>query len=329
MALTHSEVVESVIKWFKELEDVILVSKGLGYFPNPDVIALKLEDEERRTVFVECKPSNASFREYLTGLGQALAYMVHADYSYLALPKREMEIFRKYFWIEDVGLLEVIDVGKVEVIREAKRSKVKAREVERIERGYGYLRDLKPEEIGEILKTIGETEILHGAEEIPNRIWDKVRGLRNIRSERQRNAWILNIKLALRDLGLIDPASFTLTYEGEKLLKYYNSSKELYERELTRKFLVEANYVDILALIQKLNDKYITFSSVNEFKRKLADEIIKEKLAPEETNVYRDLQDILRILRKLGLISSWKRGRALVGGRYEVFWDKVVKILRK
>jgi len=89
--------------------------------------------------------------------------------------------------------------------------------------------------------------------------------------------------------------------------------------------LVNANFLDILTIIQSLNDEHIGFSSVSEFKERLVKRMMEEKLATEQTNVMRDLQDIPRILKDLNLLSDWKQyGLAY---RYSINWKNVLSII--
>jgi len=102
--------------------------------------------------------------------------------------------------------------------------------------------------------------------------------------------------------------------------------KKPYVDELARCFLLNANYLDILTIIQKLNDEYIGFTSVQDFKERLAEIMIEEKLATERTNVIRDLQDIPRILKDLNVLSDWKKYG--LNYRYNINWKRVLTIIR-
>lgn len=326
--MEHEDVVEAVANWFKADRDVILITKGYGRgFPSPDVM---VQYRQGKIALVECKPSDADGREYITGLGQSLAYLLFADFSYLAMPEKELNAFQKYFWIEEIGLLSVQENLRVQLIRRAIESKVILRREEPRIRGYGYYRDLRPMEIYQILRAIQteKTRQTHlDRDSIENAIWQEILRTREIRSQRQRNAWILNIKLLLRDLQLVNLDDYSLTEDGFRLLQLGAlSDKKPYLDELARCFLLNANYIDILTIIQNLNDEYIGFNSVRDFKEKLSKKIIEEKLATEDTNVIRDLQDIPRILRDLDIISEWKRYGFYY--RYNINWKRVLSLIR-
>ncbi|MEM4733595.1 MAG: hypothetical protein QXD70_03600, partial [Candidatus Bathyarchaeia archaeon] len=202
--MEHEDVVEAVADWFKADRDVVLITKGYGRgFPSPDVM---VQYRQGKIALVECKPSDAGGREYMTGLGQSLAYLLFADFSYLAMPEKELNTFQRYFWIKEIGLLSVKENLRVQLVRQAIESKVILRREEPRIRGYGYYRDLRPMEIYQILRAI-QTEKTRQAhlnkDRIENAIWREILRTREIRSQRQRNAWILNIKLLLRDLQLV------------------------------------------------------------------------------------------------------------------------------
>jgi len=326
--LEHEEVVDAVTNWFKANRDVVLVTKGYGRgFPNPDVTVQFRQD---KIAFVECKPSDASGREYMTGLGQSIAYLIYADFSYLAMPEKELNVYQKYFWVNEIGLLSVKENLEVQLIRPPIESKVILKREEPRVRGYGYYRDLRPLEIYEILKAIQVEKTRQrrlDKDGIEEAIWRRILEMRNIQSQRQRNAWILNIKLLLRDLQLVNLDDYSLTEYGFRLLQLGAlPDQKPYLDELARCFLLNANYLDIITLIQKLNDEHIGFSSVQDFKEKLAKAMIEEKMATERTDVIRDLQDIPRILKDLGILTDWKKYG--LNYRYNINWKRVLSLIR-
>lgn len=324
--MKHEEVIQAVTEWFRTDPNVTLITKTYGKgFPNPDISVQLVQD---KLAYVECKPSDAGGREYLTGLGQCVAYLLFSDLAYLALPEKEMREYQKYFWVPDIGLLSVKDDFRVNQIRPAQESSVMIAK-ERRERGYGYYRDLKPMEIHSLLKALHSERIAQeklDVRKIEEAMWQQVCQMREIRSQTQRSAWILNIRLLLRDLQLINPQDYSLTEDGFKLLQLGDlSDKQPYMNELTRCFLINANFIDIVTLIQTLNDQYSGFDSVSQFKELLAKKIYEEKLATKETNVMRDLQDIPRILRDLNIISDWTRVGLV--NRYIINWKYILSVI--
>jgi hypothetical protein len=325
--MEHDEVIEACANWFKANSQVVLISKGYGKgFPNPDVRAQYQND---KVAFVECKPSDAGGREYLTGLGQSLAYLTLADFSYLALPEKEMEEFERYFWIDSIGLLSVEDNLRIQLRRNAQQSQVLVSRERPRERGYGYYRDLRPLEIHSVLKSIERGRVRHrrpNIQQIKNAIWQQICRMRNIRSQRQRNSFILNTHLLLRDLQVINPDDYSLTSDGIKILQLgERRDKQPFLNELARLFLINANYLDIVTIIQALNDRHSGFTSVSQFKNLLVQEIINQKLATPNTNVMRDLQDIPRILRDLNIISDWQQ--VGLASRHVINWKHVLSVI--
>jgi hypothetical protein len=326
--MKHEDIIEAVANWFKADRDVTLIAKGYGKgFPNPDIRA---EYRNGEIAFVECKPSDAGGREYVTGLGQCIAYLTFAEFAYLALPEKELQQYQRYLWIEDVGLLSVKEDFNVLVARPAQKSKVLTTKEEPRMRGYGYYRDLKPFEIYKILRAV-QSERLRQKEvdikQIEEAMWEEVQKMRAIKSQKQRSAWILNIKLLLRDLQLINLNDYSLTEDGFRLLQLGDlPNKEPYLKELARCFLINANYLDIITIIQSLNDEYNGFSSSSQFRDYLVKKMVKEKLATDKTNVLRDLQDIPRILRDLKIMSDWKKQGLTY--RYNINWKYVLSLIK-
>ncbi|MCX7879717.1 MAG: hypothetical protein N2517_03560 [Ignavibacteria bacterium] len=93
--MTHNEVVQLVSNWFKQKSDVEIVTRFAYHFPMPDIQVKYLNGTLAQ---IECKASNLNRREYLTGLGQAIAFCRHSDKSYLALPRKELELMEKWLW---------------------------------------------------------------------------------------------------------------------------------------------------------------------------------------------------------------------------------------
>lgn len=326
--MEQEDVVEAVAGWFKTDKDVVLITKAYGKgFPNPDVRAQYKGGE---TCVAECKGSGAGGREYTTGLGQCVAYLTFAEFAYLALPERELQEYQRYFWVKEVGLLSVKDDFNVLVVRRAQKSEVLTMKEEPRVRGYGYYRDLRPLEIHAILRAIQSERMTRkelDIKQIEGAMWQQVMKMRDIRSQKQRNAWILNMKLLLRDLQAVNLNDYSLTDNGFRLLQLGDlPNKEPYLNELARCFLINANYLDILTVIQSLNDEYTGFSSTSHFKDHLTKKMIEEKLATEKTNVIRDLQDIPRILRDLNIMSDWKKLGLIY--RYNINWKYVLSLIK-
>ncbi|MCX7908594.1 MAG: hypothetical protein N2560_03640 [Ignavibacteria bacterium] len=320
--MTHFEVVQTVSNWFKIKPEVEIVSRYSFSFPVPDIT---VQFVDGTIALIECKPSHASRREYLTGLGQAIAFCRHSEKSYLALPKKEFLELEKWLWPEYVGILAV-DYQNVEVIREPIFQPQILVEKENIKRGYAYYRDLKINEIYFILKElVNSSENFTKKQDLDNILWTSLTKIRKWKSSKQSN--ILNTKLLIRDLKLFDFSLNRVSNLGKELLSINSEDFEKLKEFFRKLFLLEGNYIDIVGIIQMLNDKYDVFESVNHFDRLLSEEIIKEKLATKNTNIIRDLRDIRRILKELDILSSWKKIDNRVG-KFTINWNKIIHFIK-
>ena len=322
--MTHNNVIQSVSSWFKNKNEVKVVSKFSYDFPAPDI---QIELNDGKTIQIECKPSGAIKREYLTGFGQAIAYCTQADYSYLAIPSYELNDVKSFFWVDTIGLLSV-DYNSVTELREPKITSEKIRiEKKEIKRGYAYYRDLHSKEIYYLIKAI-ETAKISKLNEINyhNILWDEIKKHRQWSSAKSSN--IANMKILLRDLKLINSSDFSLLPNAEELIKLGDQNNWIqYNNTLSRIILLDGNYIDIVALIQELNDKYYNFSNISYFKEKLKEKILAEKLAKDSTNIMRDLQDIPRILIELDILVPWNK-IDMLGGRFSINWKKILPFIK-
>jgi hypothetical protein len=324
--MTHNEVIQVVSSWFKQKNEVELVSRYSPGFPEPDIF---VQFRNKKTAQIECKPSGAIGREYLTGLGQAISYFTQADLSYLAIPKNEMEALKQFFWVENVGLLSIGE-GKVYEIRKPEPPANIKKKISIVKRGYAYYRDYTPKEIYILLKSIEDSRVSSGfnKDSIRESIWNTLIRIRNINSSKSKSSYLTNISILLRDLKLINNSDYSILPNGSELLVIGAKEDWLSLDKLVAKlFLIDGGFIDIVALIQELNDLRYNFPSVDEFKKTLSAKILEEKLATPRTNVHRDLPDVFRILQKLDLITEWIKVD-LLGGRFNVKWKNILPFVK-
>lgn len=321
--MTHNQVIQIVSNWFKLKKEVKLVSRFSFDFPVPDIQIQTINGE---IIQVECKPSTENKREYITGLGQSIAYCIQADYSYLALPIPEMQKFEKWLWPEFIGLLGV-DINNVVEIRKPIKSKIKTNENKQdIKRGYAYYRDLTIDEIYHITKALSSHKITLNQEKVDNIIWNEITKYRKWKSSKFSN--LTNIKLLLRDLKLFNFKENELLKNGIELIQIGDKNNKEMLLEFGRKlFLIDGNFIDIVAIIQELNEDEYSYNNIHTFKKALTDKIITEKLATETTNVNRDLQDILRILHNLDVLKHNKK-RTLFNTPYSINWKSLIPFIK-
>ncbi len=321
--MNHNQVIQVVSNWFKLNPKVEIVSRYSYDFPVPDI---QIQTKDNKLIQVECKPTTENKREYITGLGQAIAYCVQSDYSYLAMPLSEIKKYEKWFWPDYIGLLGV-EINNVVELRKAKQSKIKSPEAKTsIKRGYAYYRDLNIHEIYSITKYLLEFKISSNSSDIDNVIWNGILKHRDWKSSKSSN--ILNIKLLLRDLKLFNFKENIILENGLEIIDIGNKNNEEMLKEYGRKlFLIDGNYIDIIALIQEINDEHTNWNDVNEFKEELSCRVVNEKLATEKTNVIRDLQDILRILMQLDVLHHSKKN-SLFNPLFIINWKKLIPFIK-
>ena len=322
--MTHNQVVQLTSNWFKIKPEVELVSRFSYGFPVPDV---QVQLKTKEIIQVECKPSGANKREYITGLGQAISYCTQADYSYLSLPKNEFLSVQKWLWPDYIGIL-IADNNKIEIKREAKKCESKDNSKrQEIKRGYAYYRDLKIQEIYFVMKSLENWKIQSSrTNKVDDVIWDEMQKHRKWKSSKNSN--VLNIKLLLRDLKLYDFQNNIITENGFEVIKSGDLNMPSVLNELLlRLFLIEGNFIDIVAIIQDISEEYIDVNNLEVFKQVIAAEMIKEKLATDETNIERDLRDILYILKEFNILKESKN-KNLFGTRYYINWKPILPLIK-
>lgn len=321
--MTHSEVIQSVSNWFKLKPDVEIVTRFSYSFPVPDI---QIQYTDGTILQIECKPSNATRREYLTGLGQTIAFYRHSDKAYLALPSKEFSSMEDFLWPNFVGII-LVDGSNVAVFRDPVKPKGIKPKIEKIKRGYAYYRDLKINEIYSVLLELKDSSytVQNDPKKVDDVIWNGLQKIRNWKSSPKSN--VLNTKLLLRDLKLFDFSMFQVTEIGKELLAMDVGDSEKLKAFFRKQFLIDGNYIDIIGIIQELNDEYDSFESTNFFVDLLSKKILQEKLATRRTNVKRDLRDIIRIFKELEIISSWKRFNNKKG-KYFILWKNILNLIK-
>lgn len=274
---------------------------------------------------MECKPSSANRREYLTGLGQAIAFCCHSDKAYLALPSKDYYLMEKWLWTDFIGII-CVEQNQVFVKWEPIPLKNILISKEQIKRGYAYYRDLKYYEIYHILRSINNAlNKTRDREEIDNEIWGTITKIRNWMSSKKSN--LLNIKLLLRDLKLFDIYSYQILPLGNELLSIEATNDTKLKEFFRKVFLIDGNYIDIVGLIQEINDCNEFFRDRRTFEERLKESMVAEKLAGKGTNIKSDLRDILRILKELEIIGPWKKVNSL-GGKHPILWKNIIHLVK-
>lgn len=298
--MTHNEVLEKVFNYFRSKQNFKIVRKNYGGFPKPDIY---LEDDRTRIYSIECKGSYDNMREYITGIGQVVSYLSFSNFSYLAIPEERVRDLEIFITIDKIGLISVSN--QVSIVKKAKFNTLKPKP--KILRGYAYYRDLKLDEIKEILKVINNSP----QSKIEQKIWDYLRKKRKIRTSK--NSWMLNIKLFLRDLNIVDN-NFKLTRTGYDLL-LSTEDEHSFKQKIKFLLLNEGNFKEIVLIIDEERKKLLTDFRVEELKELVAMRLEDEKLSRSQESAKRDLNDIFRILKDLEILDR----------NYFINWKNVLK----
>ena len=104
MGLLHDQIAERVALNFiqtKTFGNRYLASK-LPIFPKPDIVLLGLSKDPMPQIAFEVKPPHAVKREYLTGLGQSISYLLTFPLVYMVLPNEVIDGLHIPTFISDI-----------------------------------------------------------------------------------------------------------------------------------------------------------------------------------------------------------------------------------
>ena len=249
-------------------------SSTVPSFPRPDFVFISRSKEPSPPVAFEFKPPNENKREYITGLGQAVAYLNNFPISFLIIPQQRIdeiylpEYFSKTIDVNDLltGLISYDPKSlepKIEVPgKENKKIDVKkvSKEMEAV-RSWAYWRETTPSELYGMLDTSYE---IFRAEE-PNKIskdltmntiWDKV--LKEKYSESSKTSYLLNYQLLMDHLNLWD-ADSRLIVLGNRLreigLSFGWDSKEFTDA-ISLTLLTEGGHFTLLKNMHEIQSLY-------------------------------------------------------------------------
>ncbi|NJE11822.1 hypothetical protein [Thermococcus sp. LS2] len=297
--LTHNELVDvvsqAILKKYRDhFKDMFITNVSID-FPKPDFIYMPYRFVEMRKitpkklknlvsvdsgimvpVAFELKPPYAMKHEYLTAIGQALAYTLVFPVSYLVIPEFSIrEDFDGVQFVEKIITRHNLKIGiisynsnnpnKVELIREAEPiydtldSDTVSAMITKIKRSYSYWRDTRPEEVYDVLKIV-ERVMLEKREsssimdDVFNRVWEEILSSRF--SEASKNSYILNYKLFFVQNGLIDKngkitaLGLNLLLLGERLGSDSNEFRDL----VTYVLLIYGGHYQVLSKIYKIQE---------------------------------------------------------------------------
>lgn len=283
MGLLHDQIAEKVTLNFiqeKTFGNRYLASK-LPIFPRPDIVLLGLSKETMAQIAFEVKPPHAVKREYLTGLGQSLSYLMTFPLVYIVLPDEVIDGLHIPSFINDIVKKVDLNIGVISynilkfTPKIIKRAKLQTQvDIERLEkritksnpRSWLFWMDTNIKEVAKMLIKISDVENrnLQGKIQkiVLNEIWDEVLILRYPNTQRP-SSFKLNYKLFLDTLNLWTGEG-KLTVLGNRLYeicKKYGVESREFKDALHYVILTEGGYLRMLVHIDRIQ-------SINSYEKK-------------------------------------------------------------
>ncbi len=283
MGLLHDQIAEKVTLNFiqeKTFGNRYLASK-LPIFPRPDIVLLGLSKEPMAQIAFEVKPPHAVKREYLTGLGQSISYLMTFPLVYIVLPDEVIDGLHIPSFINDIVKKVDLNIGVISynilkfTPKIIKRAKLQTQvDIERLEkrltksnpRSWLFWMDTNIKEVAKMLIKISDVENrnLQGKIQkiVLNEIWDEVLILRYPNTQRP-SSFKLNYKLFLDTLNLWTGEG-KLTVLGNRLYeicKKYGVESREFKDALHYVILTEGGYLRMLVHIDRIQ-------SINSYEKK-------------------------------------------------------------
>ncbi len=349
---------------FQQIFSTSVVRTGDWDWPRPDYVCY--DEEQNVTYALEFKPPFQSKREYLTGLGQALAYLQKHMYSGLIVPYAADDGFRIAEFIADtlrapefsavatslyaydyhtadIDILRPITVSRKDILIKDKKPEVKT--------FWCWWRDISHYELYELLKlsflyddcrgdiytdyiypafykmmTAGET-----------RQWDGTPRAKNasdasMKSEKQ------NYKIPLVQLELWSREECRLTDLGYELLeigkKFGPDSKKFMDR-LTYLILVNGRHLDLINIVEKFQKAEEVAATSEVYTVALETYLSqngcigKRKPTAVKTGAKNSyMRDEMKLWNKLGLLYPYNRRSYFFPGKgYQFNWNRITDVL--
>ena len=293
MKLSHDELADllsrRILEEYRNIFGDVFISNVSIDFPKPDFIYIplairKIKLNELRSIISqqtltgEPIPLPTSFEvktpfvykhEYLTGIGQAIAYNSIFPLSYLVIPDINMEGFEVKNYISNVCQVNKLNIGifaydmndpnNVGLIKQAELTLSDPRQIKAsvrgIKRSYSYWRETKPEEVFEALRISYELRNEEGniMDKLLERLWSEVLKRRFPRTKRK-SSFLLNYKLFLIQNSLIDSTG-RLTIVGRHVLNLgerFGVQSDIFKEIITYVLLKYGGHYLLLSKIYKL-----------------------------------------------------------------------------
>ena len=291
MTISHDELVDilskRILEEYRTLFGDMFISNVSMDFPKPDFIYIPMTIRQirveqlkmlisQKTLAGEPLPLPTAFEvktpfvykhEYLTGIGQAIAYNSIFPYSYLVVPDTNIEGFEVAEYIHNVVKTNNLNIGifsykmdnpyEVSLIKQADITqsdpkKIKGA-VKGINRSYSYWRETRPEEVFYALKIsyeISKEESGNIMNKVLNKLWEDVLSSR-FTSAKRKTSFQLNYKLFLIQNSLLD-SNGRLTIIGKYTLTLgdrFEPESELFKEIITYVMLKYGGHYTLLSKI--------------------------------------------------------------------------------
>lgn len=303
MTISHDELVDiisrKILEKFKHLFGDVFISNVSMDFPKPDFIyvpigikriqikqlqaLLSSQSVENESISLpvafELKTPFVYKHEYLTGLGQTIAYNSIFPLSYLVIPDINIEGFDVAGYINSVVEINNLNIGiftysmrRPEEVNLLKRARITLSDprnikssVKGITRSYSYWRETMPREVYHALvfsEELGRKKEGKIINEVMKMLWDKILSKR-FRSTKRKSSFLLNYRLFLIQNALLD-ADGRLTIIGRHTLTLgyrFGCDSEIFREIITYIILKYGGHYSLLSKIynaQLSMDKELT-----------------------------------------------------------------------
>ncbi len=327
MGLLHDKITDEIASFFiknKKFGNRYRATT-LPIFPKPDLILLGLSKIPMPQIAFEVKPPHAVKREYLTGLGQSVSYLLKFPLVYIILPDEVIDGLNIPDFIKNIVEKSDLKIGVIsynisnyspKIVKKAilqKEIDIKSLEKEITSlrpRSWLFWMDTSLNEAAEMLKKIAEVENrnINGniKDIVLNEIWDELLRIRYPNTTRPAS-FKLNYKLFLDTLNLWT-GDGKLTVLGNRLYeickKYGNRSNE-FKDAIDYVILTEGGYLKMLVLIEKIqsSNEFIRKGSTAKLNKLIRD--IRTELNIDKANFELEKEKVLPIYKKRAK-NCWK-----------------------
>lgn len=226
----HDELVDilarTILRNYRDIFNDVFISNVSMDFPKPDFVYLPINKKNVYSVAFEVKTPFVYKHEYMTGLGQAIAYNTFFPLAYIVIPDINMDGFMVTDYIKTIVYSNKLKIGifsyknnDINDISLVKRAEVieqeTSDEIKKIKRSYSYWRETKPEEVFQGLDLA--TRYKSDLDSIMQRFWDEILSKR-FRKTKNISSFLLNYKLFFVQNSLLD-ANGNLTILGKRTLE--------------------------------------------------------------------------------------------------------------